>query len=94
VIKKPRERGGREKYNQKGCNARKTNTQTNKRGLLVVDKKWQQSTAQRDIDVSVGATVHAFADKSYIACVLNEVVILKCSSRAKMHSRVNFGDSI
>jgi hypothetical protein len=56
-------------------------------GLLVVDKKWQQSTAQRDIDVSVGATVHTFADRSYIACILNEVVILKCSSRVTMHSR-------
>jgi hypothetical protein len=59
-------------------------------GLLVVDKKWQQSTTQRDIDVSVGAAVHSFADESYIACILNEVVILKCSSRATMHSRVNF----
>jgi hypothetical protein len=63
-------------------------------GLLVVDKKWQRSTAQRDIDVSVGATVHTFADKSYIACIVNGVVILKYSSGATMHSRFNFGDSI
>ena len=59
-------------------------------GLLVVDRRWQQSKAQRDIDVFVGVTVHTFAGKSYIACILNEVVILKCSSRATIHSRVNF----
>ena len=41
-------------------------------GLLTVDKEWQRSTAQRDVDVSVGATVHAFADNSYLACILNK----------------------
>jgi hypothetical protein len=40
-------------------------------GLLAVDEKWQQSTAQREVVVSFGATVQTFSDETYMACILN-----------------------
>lgn len=42
--------------------------------------------AQRDVD----AKGQTFADESYIACILNEIMILKCFSRGITRYSVSF----